>query len=397
MPAAVLTPFFRDAAIELGSQQWRKKVLPIGDVAYEGRMLHFTPEYLKGLEQAFQTRAYDRVPFQLADAKNTHTNDPERTRGHIVDMRAEQDGLWITLDPSPQGEEVLKQNPYLGVSARIVEDYARSDGKYFPAAVQHVLGTLDPRIPGLGPWQAIEAANTPPDVIDLTAATWAGQGEELIMPELNAAQQANLARLLDVDPAKLDQLVASLGSNGTAAVGDLNGGAEPEVSDDELEALVASMTDEELAALETEYELETAGAAEVTGMSYETQAAIEMANARADETERQLAVIQGRHDAQAYENEKRSLADAGVPPYITELARPLLQGSGHVVDLANGRVDAGQVMRRVLNEYAKMASMLDLGVELGSPMDEPADSGQDTARQQTIDRARAQMFGNGRP
>ena len=33
------------------------------------------------------------------------------------------------------------------MSARIVEDYARSDGKFFTAAVQHVLGTLDPRIP----------------------------------------------------------------------------------------------------------------------------------------------------------------------------------------------------------------------------------------------------------
>ena len=79
---------------------------------------------------------------------------------------------------------MLTANPKLGVSARIVEDYARSDGRHFPAAIQHVLGTLDPRIPGLGAWQAIEAASPVPDtVIDLSAATFAGgDGAEHVAP-----------------------------------------------------------------------------------------------------------------------------------------------------------------------------------------------------------------------
>ena len=36
-------------------------------------------------------------------------------------------------------------------------------------------------------------------------------------------------------------------------------------------------------------------------------------------------------------------------------------------------VDAGAIMRRVLSEYARQARLLDLDVELGSPMDEPQD------------------------
>lgn len=393
--AAVLTPFDRGTVIELGNRQWKKRVLPVGDVQYQGRMLHFTKQYNDDLVAAFRDQAYDYVPFQLADAKNTHTNDPERFRGTVTDLRSEDDGLWLYLNPTEAGERVLKENPYLGVSARIVENYQRSDGKYYPAAVQHVLATHDPRIPGLGTWQAIEAANMPAIVIDLTGASFAG--EEVTMPELNAQQQANLTRLLNLDSAALDKLLGAQPPATPPASGASGSGEHPdnELTDQELADLIEAMSDEDLGQLEAEFLAETGAGAAATGLSHEAQMAIDLANSRADETERQLGVFQMQFEAQHYENEKRSLADLGVPPYITELARPLLQGSGHTIDLANGqRVDAGQVMRKVLSEYAKMAQMLDLGVELGSAMDEPAGAGQSAAevtRADVIARAKQQM------
>jgi hypothetical protein len=98
------------------------------------------------------------VALQLAGADNRHTNDPERYAGEVIDAEATDDGLYITVKATDRGNQVLSTNPALGVSARIVEGYERSDGRYFPAAIQHVLATLDPRIPALGPWQTIEAA-----------------------------------------------------------------------------------------------------------------------------------------------------------------------------------------------------------------------------------------------
>jgi hypothetical protein len=400
--ATLLTPWERGGAIELGNRVWRKRVLPVGDVQYQGRMLHFTKQYNDGLAAAFADRAYDQVSFQLADAANTHTNDPERHRGTVTDMRSEPVGLWMYLQPTQRGERVLKENPYLGVSARIVEQYERSDGKFYPAAVQHVLGTLDPRIPGLGAWQTIEAANTPALVIDLTSASYAGQENE--MPELTAAQQANLSKLLDMDPAALDRLIGGSGGPPQPPApqtqtqpqpqGDGNS-PDDELTDAELADLIDAMSDEELGALEDEFMAETGAGMAATGLTAEAQMAIDLANSRADETERQLGVFQQQFDVQRYEGEKRSLADLGVPPYITELARPLLQGSNHTVDLANGsRVDAGQVMRKVLSEYAKMAQMLDLSTESGSLLDEPLEGQQDaasTARQELVTRARQQM------
>ncbi len=393
--AAVLTPFDRGNVISLGNRLWKKRVLPVGDVEYQGRTLHFTRDYLASLEAAFRDRAYDQVSFQLADAKNTHTNDPERHRGTITDMRVETDGLWVTLNPTEAGEQVLKTNPYLGVSARIVENYPRSDGKFYPAAVQHVLGTLDPRIPGLGAWQAIENANMPAIVIDLTGASFAG--EEYDMPELNAQQQANLSRLLNLDQAALDKLLGAPPAPPVPAGGANGNGTQPdnELTDQELADLIEAMSDEDLEAMQQDFLAETGASAISTGLSNEAQMQIDLANSRADETERQLGVFQMQFEAQHFENEKRSLADLGVPLYITELARPLLQGSGHTIDLANGqRVDAGQVMRKVLSEYAKMAQMLDLGVELGSAMDEPPGataSAAETQRADVIARAKQQM------
>ena len=169
MTAAVLTPFTAGQAVELGNRSWWKRLLPIGEIDYKGRRLKFTRDYLAGLKYAFDDKAYDQTAFQLADAANTHTNDPERFRGEIAEMDLRGDGLWVRLSPTDAGDRVLQENPKLGVSARIVEDYARADGKHYPAAIQHVLGTLDPRIPALGAWQAIEAANPLPDrVIDLS-------------------------------------------------------------------------------------------------------------------------------------------------------------------------------------------------------------------------------------
>ncbi len=388
MTAAVLTPFSTADAVELGNRMWRKRVLPVGDIEYKGRLLHFTKDYLASLAAAFRDRAYDQVPFQLADAANTHTNDPERTRGEVVSLDLEGDGLYATARLTPEGEQVLTANPRLGVSARIVEDYARSDGKYFPAAIQHVLGTLDPRIPGLGAWQAIEAATPAPDqVIDLTASAFAEDapapplispaaqepGRTDGMPDLTEEQKAKLSKLLDLPSETLDALAAGgvvMTGEEIAALGDA-AGDDDLLSDAELDALIAEAAALDEAGLLDEDE--PAGDMEPAGLSGEAQFAIDLANARSEETQRELSVITARLREQDYLAEKRKLADLGVPPFITELARPLLEGAGHVVELANGKTaDSGQVMRKVLTEYAQQARLLDLSEEAGSPFDEPA-------------------------
>ena len=396
MSLAVLTPFVRGQSVRAGNR-WRHKLLPVGEIAYKGRTLKFTRDYLAGLVSAFKDRAYDQVPFQLADSANTHTNDPERTRGQIADMTLEDDGLWVEMQPTAAGQQVLEDNPGLGVSARIVEGYDRADGKFFPKAIQHVLGTLDPRIPGLGGWSAVEAANDTEMTVDLSAETFTG--EEPGMPDLDQEQQKKLAQLLNLDPAKLAAVVAQMEPGTAPDPGALNGG---ETSDEDagLQALadaIDAMSDEELAELEREMEAEGTPPPEpaTAGLSGEAALAVQLAQATGDENARQLGIITAQLDSERWQNERRKLVGGGTPPFIADLAQPLLEGAGHVVDLANGTsVDAGQIVRKILGEYAKITQSLDMGVELGTGADEPDGEGEAAkAREDIVARAKSQLFG----
>jgi hypothetical protein len=104
MPSTVLIPFDRSSAIDLSNRLWRKRLLPVGEVSYKGRMLKFSLPYLQRLAEAFHARAYGQVPLQLAGADNSHTNDPERFAGEVLDAEAAPDGLWITVKATPRGE-----------------------------------------------------------------------------------------------------------------------------------------------------------------------------------------------------------------------------------------------------------------------------------------------------
>jgi hypothetical protein len=375
--AAILTPYSR-APAQAAGEKWRKKLLPVGQISYKGRTLQFTPGYLNGLVQAFNERAYDQVPFQLAGDENKHTNDVERFGGQITGMDLQPDGLYIDVAPTERGKAVLTANPGCGVSARIVEAYDRSDGKFFPKAIQHVLATLDPRIPGLGTWQAVETSNVADVTYDLSDGSYTGEVEGA-MAELTQEQQDRLQQLLALPPDKIAQLVAQLPEDLTAGdVGQLNGeqpGGEPELSDEELDAIIDEALDLEAKGL-LDLEEEEQPEPVASGLSNEQQLAVELAQATGDENARQLGIITAQLDHERWEGERRKLTASGVPPFIADLAQPLLEGAGHTVDLANGSsVDAGQIMRRVLTEYAKLGEQLGIGVELGTAMDEPDSEG----------------------
>jgi hypothetical protein len=413
MPTTMLTPVDTGPARQSGAARlWRKQLLPVGEIDYKGRKIAFTAEYLAGLARAFTDHAFDQVPFQLADGQNTHTNDPERFRGEIRGLEATADGLDLILAATEKGDEALRENPNLGVSARIVEDYQRADGKYWPAAIQHVLGTLDPRITGMRPWQAIEAANSDGEVIDLTDQQYPAPGytpkhkhteppapppaQESTTGEddqmaLTAEQEARLAKLLDLPDDQFESLLAGASVPDDAdAAGDTGEGAD-ELTDEELADLLAVLEagdsgDGAVAGDGDDFGLGDLGLGDGQGgagdadlvpagagtqLTAEAQAAIDLANARAEETQLELARVTGALNRAAFEKERDHFArEYGIPPRITDMARQVLEGEGHVVELANGTaVDAGAVVRKVLTEFGKTVKALDLSGEIGTELD----------------------------
>jgi hypothetical protein len=404
---ALLTPVDAGTARRAGRHLWRKQLLPKATINYKGRRITFDDAYLADLAAAFNNRAYDQVPFQLAPHDNTHTNDPERFRGEVEALEVTADGLDMVVATTEDGSKVLAANPGLGVSARITEAYERADGRTFPVAIQHVLGTLDPRITGMRPWQAIDAANDtdPGQVTDLTGCTYdlASEPDKTPAPApketgmaLTAEQEARLGKLLDLPDDKFDALITAA-TPGPAGDGD--GDGSDELTDEELQALLDSLPDDDAAGSGDGGDEGDAGDADVTAqadqdkvpaeLSADAQAAIDLANARADELEAGYTRMRRELDAATYERERDAYArEHGIPPRIFDLARPVLEGEGRVVDLANGRqADAGAIVRRVLTEIGKTVKMLDLSAELGNP--DGADSA--TAADQQADTERGEI------
>lgn len=405
MPTAVLTPFTRAAARPAGGRRWTKRLLPLGSIVYEGRQIDFSKPYLDRLAQSFSARAYDQVPLQLAGADNKHTNDVERYAGQVEGMRVDLNGedgpgLYIDLNATERGARVLQDNPNCGVSARIVEDYGRADGKFFPAAIQHVLATLDPRVPGLGGWRAVEAANDGYVTIDLSAAEFAGEPTEGTgdMPDYGPEQNARLAKLLNLPDTAFNQLIDGLEAPALtqaeldALTGD--GSGEGELSDAELDELVAIAQEMDAAGLLDEGTPQPVGAG--ANLSQQALLALELTNARADNTEAQLAAVTAHLDQERWLGERRHFTqDLPVPSRIVDMAQPLLLGSGRTVELSNGQVaDAGQIARNMLTEFGQTLRGLGLdtgGIELGTEMDEPTQHGQAaTERADVVARFKAQ-------
>ncbi|HXJ27401.1 MAG TPA: hypothetical protein VNH17_16930, partial [Streptosporangiaceae bacterium] len=205
----VLTPVNHSDAIELGRSTWRKQILPIGSLDYSGRKLHFTREYLDNLVAAFKDRAFDACPLQLADASNSHTNEPDRAAGEVVGLESTDDGLYATVSATDKGSEILREHPNLGVSVRIVEDYQRQTGqgsKAYPAALQHVLCTWAPRIASMKPWEPITCSEETDEVLDLSALTFTTDGTAVVSnPEV-----ANIGETDTADGGEPEEPVATL-------------------------------------------------------------------------------------------------------------------------------------------------------------------------------------------
>jgi hypothetical protein len=376
---ALLTPRRRGRTTELSRRVWRTQLLPLGEINYKGRTIKFDMDYLRNVARSFKERAFGQVPFQLATDDNKHTNDPERFRGKIIDVVLTNDGLDVLVEPTKAGAELLRENPDLGVSARIYEEYERADGKHWTAALQHVLGTLDPRVPGMRTWREVEVPVAlsseigEVEVVDLSDAEFEEGGTDKVAfsKEDRAALIELLKKAKGASDDELEGLVDEL-------VEDDEDDDESDLTDDELEQLIAQAEaeagdpeNEDDEVDEDDEEEEPVSGRVPVAASNRGRKAVELANLQLAAQSDQIAQMQAVMDGQAFDAEKRQFAVLGIPPQITELARPLLEGSGHVVELSGGdEIDAGAVMRNVLRQLGQQIKVLDLSGVIGSGLED---------------------------
>lgn len=366
---ALLTPLIESEAIDLGNHYWRKQVLRHGDFAYKAqgvdRTLQFTPAYTQALAKAYREKAYDAVPFQFAGADNAHTNAIEATRGEIVGFDATPDGLDAIFALEPEGEKVISRHPKLPVSVRIIENLDRADGKAWPAAIQHVLATWDPRVTAMKPWERVELSSDDAvrtyDLTDSTAVAPPGPDTEgATMPEIKDQLGPDEVAALRALLAKVDAPADT--KKDTKKAEDDDGWTMP--SDEELQriadALLAEADADAADAPPAEPAKADAKTPETVNASNAPAVPIELTS-RLDLLEKDNARLRADADQKAYLDLRRKLADeSSIPPAVTDLARPLLTGS-HAVELSTGQtVDAGDIVRKLLVSIGEHVKLLDL-------------------------------------
>lgn len=362
------TPVLQSADYDLSSKDGKlaywKQILPMKTIHYTAKdgsrqKIDFSKEFLTDLANS---RAVDKVGFLLADKDNSHTMDPERWRGSVEQMEVREDGLYGKIVfPSVEAAKAVLDNPELGVSARIRPNVQRSDGSTVPAGIIHVLGTLDPQVSGMSPWQATDLSTEDDEVLDLTQEEYEDMATKKTTetPEVKA-----LSDYTDEDIEKMtdEELKTFLATY----VPDFDPYTEVE---DEAEVDKAE-TDEH----EEQKVLVGAGADMSNKVAQDIELAnqaVAEANSRANEAMRRVAEAEWREARGAY------LA-AGVPPHALDLAAPVLaRADDMVIDLSNtdeADVNVSDVVRGLLDS---LKGTVDLSAEQGHNGSFKAGDGED--------------------
>jgi hypothetical protein len=398
----VLSPFDESNVVELGRKLFRKQLLPKSKIDYKGRVLDFDDAYLDNVAQSFRDQAFDTCPLVMADSENRHTMSPSAATGSIVGVERTPDGLDILVEANDEAARVLSENPRVGVSARIVEDFARSDGKSFAAALQHALITFAPRIPGLRAWEPVECSEETESVLDLSILVFTPDGDAQQENQTPAASSGASEVSTDQEGGQMvpisDEMKVHLEAL-RPLFAELDKKPEPEAVKVEVapqspafvEAPVAPEVESPV--VKVEEPVLVSAAQEEADNSVEL-ALVEMRTV-SDRQAVELAELKAERDAREWKHESASLVrDYGIPPAIVSLCEPLLKGSKHVVELSDGSIDAGDILRQVLTTVAKTyGRRVDLSGPIGTSQELTASDLEATERSEFLRAQHAAGFG----
>lgn len=292
----------------------RKQILP-RNKSYRwpnqpGRMLTITDEVIEQVKANFAAGIIDVVPFFKVNDKNQHVEDPELQRGKIVDLVEMPDGLDALLSvPDP---EVAKQILEGGLGASAGMDLAfrtKDDGTNVGAVLRHVAWTPEPWISGMRPFERVSLSSETFEAVYLSA-------DEGVNPNYGTE------------------------------------GGENDMTPEEIRALVAEQVTAQTATLSSELE--------------ETKTLLGTANSTIATLSASLTQRTSGEVEAAVNSELDAMVEAGLPPAIADLARPVLLAGSTEVNLSGNETGtvAGQV-RKMLELMPKL-DMTEIG-EAGVP------------------------------
>lgn len=369
---AIHTPFDFSEPVKAGRRRFWKQILPVKSINYNGRKIDFDRKFHVDLAQSFRGEAFDQVPIVFADGENRHNMDPRNYGGDVLDVQARKDGTWALIEADKDAAKAIQRNPKLGVSARIRQGLEKADGRKFDRAIEHVLLTMNPRVTGMSPWQAVDLSEDADiEVVDLTAETY----EEGNPMGTQASKPKATSDKIDLSNLSDDEFQTLLDLANSAL-------ADPEADEDE------DLDDAELGDVE-----ETSPVRKTRRKKSKTKITVEkdseddaddddeeedddedVANlSDADKviTRGEVSQFQQmRLDLAAgnWKSERGEYARAGVPPFLLDLAEPVLSlPDALTIDLSeNDTLDASDTIRKMLDG---VKGVVDLTGEIGHQVD----------------------------
>lgn len=286
-----------------GKTYYRKQILPEGKYNYKGTELDLTAPQLQTFVKSFKDGAFDEVPFQFGGTESEHNNDPLRRGGTLAGMEhVPGKGLigYFDFSTSPEAQQYVEKYPRFGVSPRIELGIERADGKTFAGAIQHVCGTVVPRVNGMGAWDKVELseAEDAKETIDLSTETIEVAQEAIVAPEVDEK--------VTLTPDEVTAFRKWV--------------AEQKAIEDEIKARETPAVDPNIV----------------------------MANDYAKQALDTTRALQADLARSRWETESAKLVRDGVPPSAIELATPVMEKPSTTIDLSSGGVDPQDTVRALL-------------------------------------------------
>lgn len=163
----VIVPSDGDGYIELARTKtgklFRKHLLNKGPLRHPGTgdIIQIDDAFVAKLKQNFDNRICDIVQVPLANAKNEHSEEPDRNIGEVVDIEVKGDKVYAVMDIRDPAHADRLGKTYLGASAMMSLDYTDTkSGEKVGPTLLHSCVTNRPYVTGLDDYEEIVAATT---------------------------------------------------------------------------------------------------------------------------------------------------------------------------------------------------------------------------------------------
>lgn len=321
-----------------GKTYYKKRILPEGEFQYtpagstDKVKLDLSATQLGSFVQAFKDKAYDEVPFQFGK----HDNDPSIRKGTLVQVEhVPGKGVDGYFELDTEAAKYVEKYPNFGVSPRLVIGINRADGKKFDGAIQHVAGTVVPRMTGMGPWSKVELSEegdtddeTP--VIDLSTETIIVERDRKVIDVTDKKEEGQVITLSQDDYDFFTKLKKEY-TEAERLLGESGTGGNVKKDEDK-----------------------TVDLTEVTQ--------------KADTALSQLAEIRAQAVKETWKAQKTLLLSQGVPPAALDLADPIMSAvDSQTYDLSDGEGGTVKVSEKtqMLGILETMKGTVNLGGETG--------------------------------